>query len=366
MKSVVLHGITALGGLLLAYSVWVAVDTPERSGDAVTLFVCDPDDVSEISLRDDEGHVVVSRRESDPPLFWVDVSRHPEEGEATEAQFVGGEGIEALLAAVAPLDALRGLGAIEGETLAELALAEGEASRLKVTCGERALELDVGGVAYGTGNRYVRRHGEDEVYLVGAATLRSLETAEFQLMQRALHTFEDSDVVELVVTVDGATRRLMQRGRFSRPEWVDAENPDRRNELYGNWVGRLVRLRAQSYLAPDTEPGAQGGAVSAAPVPVVRLAFRGEGDSELGSLELVRVDGEQSEYYARTETTRSWVLVPRSVSAQLEEDARSVVGLEALVRAAPPALEEAPDAGAATPASDGGAPVEADASVDTL
>lgn len=353
MKSVLMHGLTAAAGLLLAYSVWVAEDTPERSGDAVTLFVCEPDDVTEIELRDATDGVLVSRRDGDPPLYWVEVTRAPEEGDATDAQFVGGEGIEALLEAVAPLEALRGLGAIEGDALAELELGEAERSRLTVTCGERSIVLDVGGTAYGTGSRYLRRSGESEIYLVGAATLRSLDTAEFQLMQRALHTFEGSDVAELTVVVDGTSRRLEQRGRFSRPEWVDAEEPDRRNELYGNWLGRLARLRAQRYLAPGVEPGAREGAVSAAPVPVLRLTYRGDGDHELGTLELVRVDGAESEYFARTETTRSWVQVPSSVATQIEEDSRPVVGL---APRAPPAPAGVMDAGPAALAPDAASP----------
>lgn len=349
MKSVVLHGVTALGGLLFAYSVWVADDMPERSGDTVTVFVCDPEDVTQVELRGGTDRVALSRRDGERPLYWVSVTRAPEAGEQTAAEFVGGEGVATLLEALAPLEAIRSLGALEGESVAELGLEEG-VSRLEITCGERSIVLDVGGTAYGTGNRYLRRSGEHEVFLVGAATLRSLETAEFQLMQRALHTFEESDIVELTITVDGQARRLEQRARFSRPEWVDAEEPDRRNELYGNWLGRIARLRAQRYLAPDASPGGSEAGVSAAPVPVVRVVYRGDGDAELGRLELVRVDGDEVEYYARTETTRSWVLVPNSVAAQVEEDARSVVDLAPLVR---PESPGEPSEGAVVPGPDG-------------
>lgn len=339
LHRVAAHAILAVGGLVLAYLVWTD-DAPAAREGEVTIFECAPDAVHRIELtgeredvrvelsRDREDHADDADAADDAPPAWITVTERPEEGEPTTARFVGSqEAIEAYLEKVAPLRARRSLGVLGDEELASVGLDAPE-GQLVLACGGREARFSVGGRAYGRGDRYLREEDGGTVYLVASDRLAPLESAEHRLMQRQLHTFAWREVVSLTVRAFGADKTLRQRNRHDprRAEWVDAAAPDRRNELYGNWLSRYPRLRVQDYLGPDARPGADLEDASRPAQRVLRLEMEGE-DGRLGFAELQRVDATPPAYYARTETTRSWVRVPTSVARALEEDLRPVLGL---------------------------------------
>lgn len=357
-RSIAAHAILAVGGLVLAYMVWTD-DAPEVSPDEVTVLECQPGSVERVELRTEEKDVTLELRpEGDARVAWFTVVRRPENGEPTTERFVGArEATNEWLEQIAPLRAKRSLGELTREQLEQVELANPE-GRLTIACSGQRTTYQLGGRSYGSGDRYLRAESGGPVYLVGADRLSPLESAEFRLMERSLHTFEWRDVVALNLRAFDHQKRLLQHNRLDeqRAEWVDAEEPERRNETYGNWMSRFPRLRVQSYLAPDASPGAdlQQEDMSVAPQPVMRIDYEGERGSRLGFLEMQRVDATSLAYYVRTETTRSWVRVPTSVAQQIEEDLRSMLGVEPLERPTPPAPTSAQDAGAA--AADAGTP----------
>lgn len=330
-RSIAAHAILAIGGLVLAYLVWTD-QTPALSPSAVTLVDCDPDALRRAELTTDEKDVRLTR-EGD--VSWITVTRRPEGGEPATERFVASSALDDWLAEVAPLRANRSLGALEPAQLTEVGLAEPEGT-LALRCGDRTTRFELGARAYGSGDRYLRAEGGGPVYLVSRERLAPLESAEHQLMERDLHTFAWRDVVSLHLRAFEQDKELLQHNRLDprRAEWVDARTPDRRDETFGNWLSRFRRLRVQRYLDVDASPGADLGPGATAER-VLRMDYRGE-DGELGFLELERVTGAELDYYARSETTQSWVRVPSSIAAQIEEDLRAMLGVDPLERPAPP------------------------------
>jgi hypothetical protein len=146
-----------------------------------------------------------------------------------------------------------------------------------------------------------------------------------------------TEVSGLEVSASGQEKALTQRD-YRNPQaaaWVDADDPDRINELYGNWLDRLGRLRVQAYLPLDAPPGADLDDVSVAPEPVFELVWKGEDDEQIGRLEMVKLPLERPVYYARSEATRAWVRVVATTAQQVEDDTRAVVGLPPLERPVP-------------------------------
>lgn len=325
MKSVLAHLVLALGGLTLAYLVWTGEESAAAPGE-VTIFECDPDALDRVALTLGEREVTMElSREDGERLTWLTVTRTPEEGEPSTTRFVGSDDVAEFLEQLAPLRATRALGTLDEQQREDVGLAEPE-GELSLRCGDRSATFQIGARAYGNGDRYVQSES-GAAYLVGRDRLQPLESAEHQLMQRALHTFEWSEVERLTVSGWGAERTLLQRNRLDpqRAEWVDASAPDRRNELFGNWLQRYPRMRVQKYLGPEETPGADLESSSERPELLIRMEMRGE-DGALGQLEMQRVG--RAAYYARTGTTRSWVRVPASVAAGFIEDARAVLGQE--------------------------------------
>ena len=359
MKSVLAHAVLAIGGLALAYMVWTEEEGPAQSEDLVTVWECDASQVKHVHLSAKNRHVDFAvQGRGDDRSYWITTRREPEEGEGREEAFVGGEAAGEYLEQIAPLKALRSLGTPTDAQLEELELDDPEA-QISIECGSKTREFAIGGSAYGSGDRYLRDPEGGQVFLVPAAVVRDLESAEFRLMQRDLHNFEMTEVEHLVVKGYDHQRRLLQRNRreTDRAEWVDAEQPDRRNELYGNWMTRLARLRVTSYLSPDAAPGSdlEGEAAAAASEQTMELVYLDADGDPLGHLQMVRVDAAMPEYYVKTDATRHWVKVPRSAAIQVEDDARELLGLEPLVRPEPAAEPEATGPGSPGSAPDGSA-----------
>ncbi|MCB9594718.1 MAG: DUF4340 domain-containing protein [Sandaracinaceae bacterium] len=355
-KSVLAHAILALGGLTLAYLVWTD-DGPSREVDEVELVDCEPDEVTRAELRSAEKDITLEiTREDDEVVVHATVVRHREDADDETQRFVAAtDGVNEWLEQIAPLTARRTLGELSDEQLTELGFQGEEAtpSTFALTCGGTVHTFQIGGRAYGSGDRYARLESGGPVHLLGNERLQAIESAEFRLMERRLHTFEWTAVTELTIEAWGQQKTLLQRNRLdeANAEWVDQASPDRRNEVFGNWLGAYPRMRVQRYLDPGAEPGSELAESAAAEVSM-RLTIRGE-DGELGHMEMRRVDRVPLSYYVRTETTRDWVTVPASVAQAFEDDARSVLGLDALERPTPPAPAPAADAGAETDADAG-------------
>lgn len=365
-KSVLAHAILALGGLTLAYLVWTD-EGPSREVDEVELVDCDPEDVTRAELSTEDKDVTLElTRDGDELLVRATVVRHREGADDETQRFVAAnDGVNEWLAQIAPLTARRTLGDLDAEQLAEIGLEGEEATpgRFALTCGGTTHTFQIGGRAYGSGDRYARLASGGPVQLLGNERLQAIESAEFRLMERQLHRFEWTRVTELRVEAWGQQKTLLQRNRLdeANAEWVDAASPDRRNEAFGNWLSAYPRMRVQRYLDPGQEPGAELEQPATAETSL-RLTFRGE-DGELGRMELRRVDRIPLVYYVRTETTRDWVTVPASVAQSFEDDARSVLGLDPLDRPEPPApATSEPDAGAE--GTDAGTDAGVDAGVD--
>ncbi len=386
MKGVVIQATLAVLGLVAAYLVWTEKDIKGAVEGGVTFLTCDTRDLQRVTLA---GKSVVTALYREDGVWWAEERQLPKEpidkpakaeaepettaaadaetaeegaGEEADAEVARGDG-EHLAAKEAEdvppaktddathvgapppntfvvnksadeylerfkrLQALRGLGKLTDEQLASLGF-DGPELVFEVDCKSAKREFRVGGSTFGSGDRYLKDVRTQEIFLVDAELIKGVESAKFRLMQREMHRFELSEVEKVVVSALGQERTLLHRDRL-KPElesWVDADAPDRRNELYANWLDRVGKLRAQSYLAADTLPEQDVKDATGSQEAVVRIKYLGKGDKVIGDIEIVRVPGEQATYFARSETTKRWVKVLRSVAQQIADDVPTILG----------------------------------------
>jgi len=369
MKSVLVHAILAVFGLGLAYQTWTREPDVEEAPGAVTVAECREGDLQKLQLDTEANTITVEpQRVKDETQYWItilkkqkDEPKKPEpaakaDGGVVEAAkpaeppkepekpkvFLANAAFKEYLKQVMPLKALQGLGTLPKDKLADFGFDKIE-TKLAVQCAGKKLELEAGSKTFGVPQRYVRDAKSKAAYLFKDELVSDLQSAQFKFMQTDMHGFANPDVEEVSVEVRGAKKKLLQRDRkvADRATWVDASAPAKRNELYGNWMTRVGRLRARDYLAKGAEPGSDLKSGTGEMTPVLRLDYKVEGKPN-GTLELVKVEENNTpHYYARSEATQGWVTVFESVAKEIEQDAAMVVGLEE----APPSKTEPSKAG---------------------
>lgn len=346
---VILTGLLAVA-LVGSYTTWTADDAETVKAGEVLVYNAGKDDLQKIVWDGKKGRVELERRsDAAGDYLWIVSTERkevpvkapepstegagdnppPEAADAeddapaepaapetelveTTSQYLGNTSADEVWTSFSPLKALRELGPVSGKDLSVLGFDEPTAT-MTVVRRSGPLELTVGGETYGSKDRYVRVG--DKLYLVDDAALRPLEFANARLLERALHPLAEKDVGSVSVqTPDGKTLVGTQQNADDRAKayWAREGTPDATDEVLGTWLGKLWRLRIQSYADPSE--------VGAALEPVFAYTVTGDGTS--WTVEIVRETGDtgKEEYYARSTYNRSLAKLTRSLAGDAAAD----------------------------------------------
>lgn len=246
--------------------------------------------------------------------------------EVTDKAFKAGRSGDKLLEQLAPMEAKCSLGEISGDKLAELDLAEPEATLTIHRAGKDARTFELGGEAYGTKDRYLRETSSGKVYLVDAEMIRPLKRGPTSLPDRELLGFQEADLVTLTLkTPAGDSLSFDRRNRDDEEAayWANA-GEESRNETAGTWLGKVFRLKSAGYVQPAEVPtGLQ-------PAFGLELKAEVDGDDAAATLEIlsgVDENGDEA-WFARSSHTRELVKLHRSPASQAAEDLETVFEAE--------------------------------------
>lgn len=216
---------------------------------------------------------------------------------------------------VSPLKALRALGKLGDDRLAEFGFDTTETTvTFKIGGAERKLLL--GGPTPGAGDRYVKDLASGEFYAVKGEVFRNLESPDTLMMERELHEWKETEITSAKIIAGDKTRKIARGGsQDGKKFWADNEKPQENDETLGNWMSKLDRLRPTEYVltAPKTET-------------VVRIEYSA-GNRALGFAEVMKAPNEagKAEYFLQTERTRILAKVHPQFAEQLEQDIGTAV-----------------------------------------
>lgn len=254
--------------------------------------------------------------------------RPPEMKEVTTVkEYRGNDAAMELMNMFGPLKALRVLGTVNDQKAKELGFADSKKS-LEVSAKGLATKFAMGGTSYGGGDSYVR-DSQGQVYLVAQRIAADFEFPDSRLMERRLHRFERADFDRIEVKAGDKTRVLVQSNRQNQQSFYFAEaaTPDKRDDSLKNWVEKLLRLAIGDYVAQGEEPAADKNAAPMSGVPKIGEVLTArffDGKKELGSVVLLRypnAKSNQTDYYAKTETTVGLVRLIASTAESVIQDA---------------------------------------------
>lgn len=237
--------------------------------------------------------------------------------ETTKA-FKGSKQADEMWEAFAPLFALRELSG--GADKREAFGLDEPTGTVTVERAKGTITLTVGGETYGSKNKYVSREDQDRVFLLDDATLRPLQFAASRLTDRALLPFTGDDVRKLVVTLPSGTGFTYLQQNADDPAnafWSTAADPETADETAGTWIDKLFRMRLRNYTASEDAPTVL--------TPVFTYTASDQ-DGNSWAVEVLQATGEEgaTEWYARSEHTRSLVQIPESLASGVVEDLESL------------------------------------------
>jgi hypothetical protein len=280
-------------------------------------------DVSRVEYTKPGRHVVLEGKSDSVGRYYVGTvdggGSHADAGGGGKSiTFVSVATAQKIADKLGELRALRDLGRLPDDKASELGLHAPDA-RVSVTVRGQEHTLELGMAAPGDTDRYVRDARTGSVFVVEADPIRDLEGGEHALVEKDLHEFPlDPDVEKVTVVSGGKRRTLARRGAAQQRFFADASSPETNDETATTWMSKVERLRASDFVTG--EPPSPSG-------DKLRLEYAGSRGS-LGFLEVVKsapLAVAESDVFIRTERTRLWSKVARSLGEQVLGDAASIV-----------------------------------------
>ena len=357
-----IRSVAIYGGLLaitlgVAWQRWTAEPEPDLEG-KIVLLQGDAEDIEKIVWKTDDSESLIEQRSDEKGTYlWVDHTKWKEvkkptpeeapeeapegedapaedapaedapEGEEAPAEepveeevervaevlaFKAGEKGDELMANLSPMMAIRRLEGVDAEKLETIGLAEPTGQMIVVRKG-RTATLDVGGEAFGTRDIYLRDTEDGTIYLVDDEIIRPLKYARTRLPDRTLFSVERPKIATATLTGPlGNALAISQKNADDAENavWIRSNSPVEEDEQLNTWMDQAMKLKGSTYAKPEEMPEGL--------ITQFSLTLTTEG-GESETLEVLR-EGEDGDWWGRSEHTRGLIKLLKGPSSSLAED----------------------------------------------
>jgi hypothetical protein len=318
-KSLVGHSALAVIAGVAAYVAWTK-PAASRFDPNVMVVAGSPDRLTQIEWDESGFHVTVDQK--DGKLWVASTVKNAKDEKRNIKDFPASDKGRELVEKLVPLKAERSLGKPEGPRLKEVGL-DTPNQTLTLHFGDQATKLEVGNPTFGASSYYVR-NPSGEVFLLPAADILPLKAGAAGLIERLVVNLTREHVEQVKLTIDGATRTLVQKNAGDRAQsfFSDPDNADIKIDKAATWVDAALRLRALSATTemPTTEPR-------------LTILVRGD-DGKERSMKIWEPANETATVVSQT--FPKGVQIAKSAADVLLKDAKTLLG-EGATSEAPPA-----------------------------
>lgn len=331
-RALIVYAALLVGSLGWAYQTWTHEDELALA-DKVVILPGSPEQLTSIAYRSKTLELTLELRSDEQGRYaWARAVPLTEAGEEpppppegqppppTEPEeFKVGKSGDTVLEGLAPFVAKRRLEGVTDADLADLGLAEPEATLEIVREGKDPKRFELGGNVFGGGSVYVRDPDDGAIYLVDAKLIGPLQGGARTLPDRDLTGVDERKAERVTLRVGERQASFEQHN----PDDVDArywsvagqgeESPEATA-----WVDKALRLRSSRY-------------VPAAEIPTDlahAFDFRVEGeDGKAVTVEVLRSfdDEGEEQFFARSQHTRGLVRLPRAAASEASADLESAL-----------------------------------------
>jgi hypothetical protein len=343
----VIHGALLVVALVVAYQTWTRDKSAKPVRANVTLWGGAPADVESITLTGENKKTVVERRKDGAGAYlWGVVERttkplKPKDAVSSEdapptpvttvREFPVGEEGDKLVEKLAPLQAVRDLGALQDAQKKDFGL-EQPKDKLVVKVAGKARELVLGGRVYGGDDRYVLEPTSNHVFVIPADVLRPLESADGSLRERKVHAFEKDEVAQVVLKTPSAEKALVRGGEGAKATWASAATPGQPDQTLANFMNRMGDVTPTDFAPTLDEKTLEL---------LLTVEYKDKGGKGMGRLQLFKKPAAatpvatsaitpapgvtatvapEPEYYVRTERTRVLAKLHKAAAERVDKD----------------------------------------------
>ena len=342
-KPVVVYGALLALSLGAAWHRYTSDTTSPKEG--VVLADGKKDELRRVTYTSPDLVVTYETRTDDfGPYGWVVVDETrtkkvdgQEVKEQKQTRFKAGTAADKLIEGMAPLVALRELKDVASDKVTTFGL-ENPTTKLEVDLGGRTTSLAVGGETYGSKDVYVRDVPTQRIYVVDDELFKSLKFAGTRLPERNLVAAKVEDIDGITLTSGATVATWTQAARADRDaaywkrEGGAADAPSK-DEGFSIWMDKLLKVKSTSYVQEGE-----------APAELIQ-AFELKVTSANGKPETLVFSQGGDDWYAKSESSRGLVKLPRGSAKDAADDVADVLEGKA------PIEEKSPDAPPAAPAA---------------
>jgi hypothetical protein len=330
-RSLVIYGVLLIGSLGWGYQTWTHADELALA-DKVVILPGKPEQLTSVVYRAKDLELTLELRTDEHgryawahavPQAGAEPPPPPAEGQPpppTEPEeFKVGKAGDTMLAGLAPFVAKRRLEGVSDADLAELGLAEPEATLEIVREGKEPKLFELGGNVFGGANVYVRDPDDGAIYLVEAKLIRPLQSGARTLADRDLTGVDERKAERVTLRVGDRQATFEQHN----PDDVEAKywsvaGEDEQSPEASAWVDKVLRLRSSRYVPASETPTDLAHAFD--------YRVEADGDTTVTVEVLRNFDDEgQEQFFARSEHTRGLVRLPRAAAAEASADLESAL-----------------------------------------
>lgn len=333
-RSVLIYAGLLVVGLGASWAHYTGDHTAPKEG--VMVVDVKKDDLGSITYDSPDVDVLFEMREDALGRYgWVTVTEQKKKKvdgvETTEtkvSKFKAGSAADKLIEGSAPLLALRALTDVDDAKLESFGLKTADTTVTYQSRG-RSSTFTLGGETYGTKDRYAREEGTGRVYVLDDELFKPLKFAVSRLPERSLVSPKPEAIESVSVTLGGTVVMWTQANKDDRAAayWNretpaaaapagDGANPAAaggKDESFGNWVDKLLKLKSTAYVADAEAPAAAEVRFEY----TVRVAGKPE--------ETVQVLQEGDAWYARSTFTRGLVKLSRTSVEDVAGEVKDIV-----------------------------------------
>ncbi len=334
-RSLIVYAALLVGSLGWAYQTWTHVDELALA-EKVVILPGKPDQLTSVVYRakdleltlelhhDEHGryawaHAVPQPGAEPPPAPPGAEPPPPPEPEDFKVGRAGDTALEGL----APFVAKRRLEGVSETDLADLGLAEPEATLEITREGKDPKVFELGGNVFGGANVYVRDPDDQAIYLVEAKLIAPLRSGARTLADRDVTGVDERKAERVTLRVGERQASFEQHN----PDDVEAKywsvvGSEEQSPEGTAWVDKVLRLRSSRYVPEGEVP------TDLAPAFSYRVQAQ---DGRAVTVEVLRgldyqgPDAEQEQFFARSEHTRGLVRLPRAAVAEVSADLESAL-----------------------------------------